>query len=78
MSCRPVIVGPGYCRALADYFLTYTLHARLILLLHGIPSTHVSSCLEAIGLWPRSEYKFNSDEEEEPETRYGMALTMDV
>jgi len=25
-----------------------------------------------------SEYKFNSDEEEEPETRYGMALTMDV
>ncbi len=27
---------------------------------------------------PRSEYKFNSDEEEEPETRYGMALTMDV
>ncbi len=41
-------------------------------------ATHPGSCLEATTVLPCSEYKFNSDEEEEPETRYGMALTMDV
>ena len=41
----------------------------------------VMVCREFRQMWvscASSEYKFNSDEEEEPETRYGMALTMDV